>query len=55
MSSLNDNLVVETPTSGSVLISDVCLNCPIKISDRTILIDQICLPLSQINVILGMD
>ena len=27
VSSLNKDLVVETPTSGSVLTSDVCLNC----------------------------
>ncbi|KAL5159033.1 hypothetical protein HKD37_15G043397 [Glycine soja] len=53
--SLNKDLVVETPTSGSVLTSDVCLNCPMEISGRTFLIDLICLPLSQIDVILGMD
>jgi len=55
VSSLNKDLVVETPTSGSVLTSDVCLNCPVEISSRTFLIDLICLPLSQIDVILGMD
>ena len=55
VSSLNKDLVVETPTSGSVLTSDVCLNCPVEISGRTFLIDLICLPLSQIDVILGMD
>ena len=53
--SLNKDLVVETPTSGFVLTSDVCLNCPVEISGRTFLIDLICLPLSQIDVILGMD
>jgi len=55
MSSLNKDLVVETPTSGSVLTFNVCLNCPVEISGRTFLIDVICLPLSQIDVILGMD
>ena len=55
MSSLNKDLVVETPTSGSVLTSDVCLDCLVKISGRTFLIDLICLPLSQIDIILGMD
>ncbi|XP_028208465.1 uncharacterized protein LOC114391689 [Glycine soja] len=45
----------ETPTSGSVLTSDVCLDCPVEISGRTFLIDLICLPLSQIGVIIGMD
>jgi len=33
----------------------MCLNCPIEISGRKFLIDLICLPLSQIDVILGMD
>ena len=55
MSCLNDDLVVETLASGSMLTFDVCLNCPVEISGRTFLIDLICLPLSQIDVILGMD
>ena len=55
MSSLNKDLVVETPTSGFVLTSYVCLNCPVEISGRTFVIDLICFPLSQIDVILGMD
>ena len=53
--SLNDDLMVETPINGFILTFDVCLNCPIEISDRKFLIDLICLPLSQIDVILGMD
>jgi len=55
VSSLNKDLVVDTPTSGSVLTSNACLNCPVEIFGRTFLIDLICLPLSQIDVILGMD
>jgi len=55
VSSLNKHLVVETPTSGFVLTSYVCLNCPVEISGRTFVIDLICFPLSQIDVILGMD
>ena len=55
VSSLNKDLVVETPTSGSVLTSNVCLNCLVGISGRTFFIDLICLPLSQIDVIMGMD
>ncbi|XP_028196614.1 uncharacterized protein LOC114381538 [Glycine soja] len=55
VSSLNKDLVIETPTSGFVITSNVCLNCPMEISGRTFLIDLICLPLSQIDVILGMD
>ncbi|RZC08740.1 hypothetical protein D0Y65_015449 [Glycine soja] len=52
VSSLNKDPVVETPTSGSVLTSNMCLNCPMEISSRTFLIDLICLPLIQIDVIL---
>jgi len=55
ISSLNKDLVVETPTSGSVLTSNVCLDCPVEVSGKIIMIDLICLPLSQIDVILGMD
>ena len=36
--SLNKDLVVKTPTSGFVLTSDVCLNCPVEISGRTLLL-----------------
>ena len=46
-SSLKKDLVVETPTSGFVLTSNVCLNCPVEISGRTFLIDLIQLPLSK--------
>ena len=43
MSSLNKDPVVEIPTSGFVLTSNVCLNCFVEISGRTFLIDLICL------------
>ena len=33
----------------------MCLNCLVYISTRKVLINQICLPLLQIDVILGMD
>jgi len=55
VSSLNNDLVVETPISGSVLTSKVCLSCPVEISGRTFVIYLICLPLSQIDVVLGID
>ena len=32
VSSLNKDMVVETPTSGSMLTSNVCLNCRVEIS-----------------------
>ena len=53
--SLKFDLIMDTPASGSVLTSNVCLQCPILISDRLFLVDLVVLPLSQIDVILGMD
>ena len=41
VSSLNNDLVVETPTSGSVLTSVVSLNCLVEIFDRKFLINLI--------------
>ncbi|XP_020207703.1 uncharacterized protein LOC109792683 [Cajanus cajan] len=55
VSSLSFELIVETPTSGSVSTSDVCLKCPLIIDGRDFMVDLICLPLSQLDVILGMD
>ncbi|XP_014626797.1 uncharacterized protein LOC114369845 [Glycine soja] len=55
MSSLKFDLIVDTLASGSVLTSGVCLQCPDIFSDRQFLIDFVVLPLSQINVIFGMD
>jgi len=55
VSPLKTNLVISTPTSDSVVASDICLGCPIEISTRTFFVNLICLPLNQIDVILGMD
>ena len=55
VSSLKFDLIVNTRASGSILTSDVCLQCLVLISDRQFLIDLVVLPLSQIDVILGMD
>nr|KYP69532.1 Transposon Ty3-I Gag-Pol polyprotein [Cajanus cajan] len=53
--SLSFELIVETPTSGSVITTDVCSKCPLTIEGRDFMVDLICLPLSQLDVILGMD
>nr|KYP32719.1 hypothetical protein KK1_046525 [Cajanus cajan] len=55
VSALSFELIVETPTSGSVSTSDACLKCPLSIDGRNFMVDLICLPLSQLDVILGMD
>jgi len=52
---LKTSLVVSTPTSDSVITNRVCLDCPLFIENRKFLVNLICLPLSQLDVILGMD
>ncbi|XP_054816858.1 uncharacterized protein LOC129316456 [Prosopis cineraria] len=46
---------VSTPVGASVKTSRACLKLELKFSDRVIVIDLICLPLSGINVIIWMD
>ncbi|XP_050915018.1 uncharacterized protein LOC127129967 [Lathyrus oleraceus] len=48
-------MVIDTPTMGSVTTSSVCLKCPLNICDKDFKVDLVCLPLSQLDVILGMD
>nr|KYP62010.1 hypothetical protein KK1_016525 [Cajanus cajan] len=55
ISSLKNNLIVSTPTNKSVIANRVCSDCPIFIGDKKFLVSLICLPLSQLDVILGMD
>ncbi|XP_050914957.1 uncharacterized protein LOC127129891 [Lathyrus oleraceus] len=49
------SMVIDTPTMGSVATSSVCLKCPLNICDKDLEVDLVCLPLSQLDVILGMD
>jgi hypothetical protein len=49
------DLIVSTPTAKPLVADLVCLNCPIVIHNRRYLVDLICLPLKQLDVILGMD
>jgi hypothetical protein len=55
MSNMNGEMVVETPAKGSVTTSRVCLSCPLSMFDRDFEIDLVCLPLSGMDVILGMN
>lgn len=55
LSFMSGEMVVETPASGSVTTSLVCLKCPLSIYDRDFVVDLICLPLSGMDVILGMN
>jgi len=55
ISFLKTSLVVSTPTNDTVITKRVCLNCPLFIENRKVLVNLVCLPLSQLAVILGMD
>lgn len=52
---LSFELLVSTPTSGKVLTSIVCSECPVIVEGRRFKINLICLPLQDLHVILGMD
>ena len=55
MSSMNGGMVVETPAKGLVTTSLVCLKCPLSMFGRDFEVDLVCLPLSGMDVILGMN
>ncbi|XP_027335137.1 uncharacterized protein LOC113849428 [Abrus precatorius] len=55
ISSLACNVVVSTSTAKSVVTSSVCLGCSVMVHSRNFCIDLICLPLSQLDVVLSMD
>jgi hypothetical protein len=55
VSLLNPPMLVTTATEGGIVANYVCENCPITVSSKTYYIDLVCLPLKQLDVILGMD
>jgi hypothetical protein len=48
-------MVVETPAKGSVTTSLICLKCPLSMFGRDFAVDLVYLPLSGMDVILGMN
>nr|KYP75852.1 Transposon Ty3-I Gag-Pol polyprotein [Cajanus cajan] len=48
-------LLVSTPASTSVVASELCANCPIVVNGKKYKVNLICLPLVDIDIILGMD
>ena len=52
---LQCELVVSTPTSGLVRTSSLCVRCPVVVEGRRYKVNLICLPLQELEVILGMD
>jgi hypothetical protein len=55
VSLLNPPMLVTTATDGGIVANYVCENCPITVSSKTYYIDLVCLPMKQLDVILGMD
>ena len=55
VSSLPYDLEIATPTNKSVTTSHVCLNCSLLIKDKEYSADLIYLPLTQLDIIVGMD
>ncbi|XP_027351148.1 uncharacterized protein LOC113862252 [Abrus precatorius] len=54
VSSLPYTIVVSTPINQPVVTLHACLGCSVIIHGRNFLVDLICLPLSQLDVVLGM-
>jgi len=46
---------VFTPASGLVRTSSLCARCPMEVEGRRYKVNLICLPLQELEVILGMD
>jgi len=52
---LQCELAVSTPTSGLVRTSSLCARCPVEVEGHRYKVNLICLPLQELEVILGMD
>ena len=48
-------LNVSTPTRTHITASHICLNCKVYFDDVCIPFDFICLPMHDVDIILGMD
>ncbi|XP_050908915.1 uncharacterized protein LOC127122658 [Lathyrus oleraceus] len=55
LSIMRGSMVIDTSAMGSVTTLSVCLKCPLNIYDKDFEVDLVCLPLSQLDIILGMD
>ncbi|XP_058741205.1 uncharacterized protein LOC131613564 [Vicia villosa] len=55
LSSMNGEMVVDLAAKGSVTTSLVCSKCTLSVFDRDFILDLVCLPLSGLYVILGMN
>jgi hypothetical protein len=48
-------MIIETSASDSVTTKLVCVNCPVTVFGRHFDMDLVCIPLSNIDVIFGMN
>jgi len=55
LSSLPYEIVVATPTNEPITTSHACLDCLVWIEGRIFFVNLIFLPLSHLDVMLGMD
>jgi hypothetical protein len=53
--SMLGRMVIDTPANGSVTTALACRNCPLTIYGKHFGIDLVCLTLSQIDAIPGMN
>ena len=52
---LQCELVISTLASGLVRTSSLCARCPVEVEGRRYKVNLICLPLQELEVIIGMD
>ena len=55
ISKLSYDLLVSSHTNKPIKTSQVCVNISLQIEGRTFVANLICLPLSRLDIILGMD
>ncbi|XP_050910062.1 uncharacterized protein LOC127123930 [Lathyrus oleraceus] len=55
LSSMVGSMVIVTPINGYVTTALVCLSFPLTIYGKNFAMDLVCLPLHQIDIILGMN
>ncbi|GAU51879.1 hypothetical protein TSUD_416640 [Trifolium subterraneum] len=53
--SLIPPMTVAVATSGKVVSKRVCQNCPVSVAGKIYHVDLICLPLKDMDIVLGMD
>jgi len=52
---LDVELVVSTPTEGTIITSSVCAECLVITNEQKYKINMICIHMKDLEVILGMD